>query len=56
MTDVSEAVKPVKGGAEALSFASPAQIMFVYRINVSLDAGEAAHTHTHTLDVLFPLS
>lgn len=45
MTAVSEIVKPMKGGTEALSFVSLAEIMFVYRINVSLDAGEAVHRH-----------
>lgn len=45
MTDVSEIVKPMKGGTEALSFVSLAKIMFVYRISVLLDAEDAVHRH-----------
>lgn len=36
MTDLSEIVEPMKSGAEALSFASVGEIVFVHGINALL--------------------
>lgn len=55
MTDLSGIVKPMRGGAEALSPVSLAKIMFVHRIKALLDGERLRRGRTQTLDSLLPL-
>lgn len=46
MTGLSEIVELMKSGAEALSFASVAKIMFVHGINALLDGDRLGRAST----------